>query len=575
MMQYNKLVGGFQLVQKRVIENDEECEPSPRFGDWAGDCYDEYYNSYRSEEPFGPPHDPEKYTFWAGDSREQAGFHVYFPLDRDFAIRQLRELKSDKFLDKQTRDLQIDFTVYNENKHLFCAVTIHIKQLNSGMIETEFDMDSISLEPYASSGKTVAVTPRMIFELLIILYVVLQGYDELYEIKEAGVWDHFFGTGGFWNVVDALRIATFAVSIIGYARIIFDPTGWNLQLPLPVGQIYVDFANLSEASEHYVLSCSFAIMLCLLSVMKYIRHSQAYGLLIITLQLAGPEIFRFMVMFSIVNLTFVVMGLIMFGNILEEFSTISRSFQTLMMMMTGEYGYEGIQEVSQVFAAMFYVLYLILVFFILVNMFLAIVFDAYAALQEVKGQLPSFPYRYSFMQEEVRELQRGKFGWVFACCSGRARAPAKDVFFLGTEDMLLLLEDPETLGAERPQREVARQEQKAEHFHHVQAVRQFETVITYDDMVSGFGWGDIQVRWLLSQLGVPDDQVLADSNAEMLPKQHQQALENVVQRQIEAGLQPVQKDVVAMRAQLEKQSKLLTQLLQQTEKPQESTMMSS
>lgn len=35
-------------------------------------------------------------------------------------------------------------------------------------------------------------------------------------------------------------------------------------------------------------------------------------------------------MFSIVNLTFVIMGLIMFGNILEEFSTISRSFQTLV-----------------------------------------------------------------------------------------------------------------------------------------------------------------------------------------------------------------------------------------------------
>jgi hypothetical protein len=38
----------------------------------------------------------------------------------------------------------------------------------------------------------------------------------------------------------------------------------------------------------------------------------------------------FQVMFSIVNLTFVVMGLIMFGNILEEFSTLSRSFQTLV-----------------------------------------------------------------------------------------------------------------------------------------------------------------------------------------------------------------------------------------------------
>jgi hypothetical protein len=163
------------------------------------------------------------------------------------------------------------------------------------MLKTEFDMDSISLEPYSVDDKSIAVTPRMVCEILIVLYVLVQAYDELAEIKESGLWEHFWGTGGFWNVVDALRIAMFTISIIGYLRILFDSTGWNLELPLPPGQIYVDFANLSEASGHYVLSCSISIVLCLLSVMKYIRHSQAYGLLIITLQFAGPEIFRFMV----------------------------------------------------------------------------------------------------------------------------------------------------------------------------------------------------------------------------------------------------------------------------------------
>ena len=39
------------------------------------------------------------------------------------------------------------------------------------MIETEFDMSSLSLEPYAVGDKTIAVTPRMICEILIVLYV--------------------------------------------------------------------------------------------------------------------------------------------------------------------------------------------------------------------------------------------------------------------------------------------------------------------------------------------------------------------------------------------------------------------
>ena len=92
------------------------------------------------------------------------------------------------------------------------------------------------------------------------------------------------------------------------------------------------------------------------------------GSLVITLAYAGPEIVRFMLMFLLVNMTFTIMGMLMFGNILAEFSTMGSSIQTLMMMMTGEYGYEAMQSVNELSASTFYVLYLILVFFILVNM---------------------------------------------------------------------------------------------------------------------------------------------------------------------------------------------------------------
>lgn len=174
-------------------------------------------------------------------------------------------------------------------------------------METEFDMSSFSLEPYAKNRETWAITPRMIGELLIVLYVAMQTYDEIKEIKAAGICNHFLGTGGFWNVVDTLRLTMFITSILGYITIIFDSTAWNLVLPLPANQIYVDFADLEESFDRYVMTCSIAIVLCLLSVMKYIRHSQSYGLLIITLAQAGPEIFRFMVrMCKSVTSTFVV-----------------------------------------------------------------------------------------------------------------------------------------------------------------------------------------------------------------------------------------------------------------------------
>jgi hypothetical protein len=169
LMEYNKLVGGFQLVQQKVISDHEECHVSPRFGQWAGHCYIRYDDSVRQEQPFGPSHDPHKYAFWEAYSEEQAGYHVQFPLDRKFAMRQLQELRDDKFLDKETRELVIDFTVYNENKHLFCGVTVHIMLLDSGLIETYFKLASVQAEHYASGSYARAVA-----EILIVLYIMIQ-----------------------------------------------------------------------------------------------------------------------------------------------------------------------------------------------------------------------------------------------------------------------------------------------------------------------------------------------------------------------------------------------------------------
>lgn len=210
LMEYNRLVGGFQLVLQKVVPDHEDCHVSPRFGQWAGHCFNRYHDSVRQEMAYGPSHDPYKYTFWEAYSDDQAGYHVRFPLDRKFALRQLKELKSDQFLDRESRELVIDFTVYNENKHLFCSVTVHIVLLDSGLIETYFKLASVQVEhyPVGSGG-------RMLAEILIVLYVTIQLADELREALEIGLIPYFASP---WNWIDVLRIAFFISAIAKSVR---------------------------------------------------------------------------------------------------------------------------------------------------------------------------------------------------------------------------------------------------------------------------------------------------------------------------------------------------------------------
>ncbi len=170
-----------------------------------------------------------------------------------------------------------------------------------------------------------------------------------------------------------------------------------------------------------------------------------------------------------------------------------------MMMMTGEYGYESVQAVNEVSASMFYVLYLILVFFILVNMFLAIVFDAYAVLQERKAGTQPYPYRYSYWEEQVAQLWR-------ACRRG------PDLFILTTKEMHALLTDHRALGSpDIGMKRVVQESVNESPEHHVKATTTYETVIAREDMVR-LGWPELHIRWLLSQIGIPDDREENDSS---------------------------------------------------------------
>ena len=71
------------------------------------------------------------------------------------------------------------------------------------------------------------------------------------------------------------------------------------------------------------------------SVLKYVQHSRSMGKLIITLKYAGPELLRFFFLFFLINVTFTVMGMLMFGKVLREFSSMWYPLRVVISMAIG------------------------------------------------------------------------------------------------------------------------------------------------------------------------------------------------------------------------------------------------
>eukprot|EP00854_Cymbomonas_tetramitiformis_P025711 gene25711-31445_t len=110
-------------------------------------------------------------------------------------------------------------------------------------------------------------------------------------------------------------------------------------------------------------------------------RSPVYGIVVRTIVAARFDLIQFGLMFAVCFVVFAVMGVLLFGNILHEWKTLYEAAATLTMMITGEYGMDPLKRVNAKLGSVFYALFLVLIFFLLINILLAILMDSYASLK--------------------------------------------------------------------------------------------------------------------------------------------------------------------------------------------------
>jgi len=89
-------------------------------------------------------------------------------------------------------------------------------------------------------------------------------------------------------------------------------------------------------------------------------------------------------MFMIVFMAFAQYGYLLFGPKLYDFSKLALAAYTLLRAMLGDFDFPSFQAAHPSLGPLFFIIFIFVVFFILLNMFLAIINDTYS---EVKGEM--------------------------------------------------------------------------------------------------------------------------------------------------------------------------------------------
>ncbi|KAJ5079651.1 polycystin-2 [Anaeramoeba ignava] len=376
----NIQIGAIRFRQARIKTGI--CNHPKDYDSFASDeCFPHWKNSLKDTKPFGSPtsysytsqkdsNDPSE---WGKLSHyEGGGYIVDIPFGDPNFTDYIDEMINSSYLNQQTRALFVDIHLYNPNANHFLSLVAIMEVGAGGCIIPWVQYRIFRLDLYSSASDY----GRLVIELIICGFVIWYSYRLVKDFLAAYRYNskplRFFMS--VWNCVDFVNIGLFWVIIIIQIVYVIAVKIKDLDL---ASINFVGIGVLGKQYMNFYSIISINIFLTLMKIFKFLKLTKRMNLLWDTLSEATADLIIFLGFFIIVFLSFAVTGFVLFGPSLTEFRDLSESLFKTFEMAQGDIEYSSFRNVNRFLGLLYYVFFVFLVIFVLLNMFLAIINQAY------------------------------------------------------------------------------------------------------------------------------------------------------------------------------------------------------
>lgn len=380
----NRLLGSPRIRQLRV--RNDSCNVHDNFKAVISQCYDVYSPHIEDNSPFGLMNG----TAWVYHTEKQmngsshwgliatysgAGSYIDIGITKKTAKEKMDLLRQHLWVSRATRAVFLDFTVYNANLNLFCVVKLVFEFPATGGMIPSWSFRTVKLLRYVSTSDYFILGCEVMFCFFIIYYIV----EELLEIKKNRL--SYFKE--VWNILDVVVIlmSIICIAFSVYRTVMVENLLSGL---LEDPELYPDFESLGFWQTQFNNAVALAVFFAWIKFFKYISFNKTMTQLSSTLSRCSKDVGGFAIMFFIVFFAFAQLGYLLFGSQVQAFSSFGTAVFSLLRLILGDFDFEELEAANRVLGPIYFLSYVFFVFFVLMNMFLAIINDTYA---EVKSEI--------------------------------------------------------------------------------------------------------------------------------------------------------------------------------------------
>ncbi|GAA6100508.1 polycystin-2 isoform X1, partial [Tachysurus ichikawai] len=240
------------------------------------------------------------------------GFYQDLSRTRDGSDRQLQELKANLWLDRGTRAVFLDFSVYNGNINLFCIIRLLVEFPATGGAVTSWQFQTVRLMRYVSSWDHFVGLCEVIFCFFVLYYLV----EEVLEIRLHRL--RYFKS--LWNCLDVL-IVTLSVPAIIMNIYRTSAVNSRLKFLLENHNTYPNFGPLARLQVQFNNLAAIIVFLAWVKLFKFVNFNKTMSQLSSTVSRCAKDLLGFAIMFFIVFLAYAQLAYLVFGTQLNDFST--------------------------------------------------------------------------------------------------------------------------------------------------------------------------------------------------------------------------------------------------------------